>query len=1244
MSSIATVEPKLLSLLNPEEAVDLFRDLLWAEAWRQGINVLDVSVPSNITAADGGIDAEIKTVPATAGLVSDGLTRYQIKTGDFSATQDAKIKELLLKEKSTDLKERVKYCLENNGTFVIVLFGSDNPNPTEDDTTIAKCTELLKKDHPAIVDPKIKVLRASHIAGVLSMHIALSQRVQRNSRAQFRTHQEWTGQSDMRSEVKYGPAQEGIRVQLELELRNRDRAVHVCLTGEPGAGKTRMVLEATRASDLAPLVVYCPSPQHCKQASIVDLLVHEPQRHAIVVVDDVDIRDAQALWNEFEHKGPRIKLVTLHHEVPRIGGSTVTLSVPPLDDEQIFEILQEYVPGNQSKGFVPLCSGSPRVAHVIGSNLQRYPNDLLQPPDTVDVWGRYISGNDDPQSEAVRARHTFLQYCALFRKFGWQKPVGIELQGIIDLMQQHHSSIEKGEIVKAISGLRARRILQGETTLYITPKALHIWLWGEWWELYGPHIDVEPFVEALPDTLRGWFFDMLRYAQQSGVATKLVEQLLGPNGPFVNTSLLNSASGAEVFNILAEANPTRGLECLESTLGKESLDVLRDNTDGRRHVVWALERMAMWRPLFVRAARLLARLAVAENEPDISNNATGVFCDLFSLGPGDVAPTEAPPEERLPILTSMLTDENPLVRKLAVKACGNSLSHGHFVRTVGAEVQGLRIPPQLWKPTTYGEWFAAYEKAWTLLRESLPTLPPDEQIEAAKHLIQHSNQLGRIERLGPMVIATLRELAVAGLKKRELTDQLELITEHLDDYPEADRPSWTALLELVYGGTEFVARLHRHVGRTSWRADDATGQAMIVLAREVKDDAALLDVSLPWLFSDEAQNAHAFGYQLGKVDEDASIWPRLLTQAVVLAPKKNISLLGGYLRATKERDETAWYDQLVACSQDDGLAPLLYFLIFQSGLNDKAGELLVQVIKEGRAPVLVLRQFVIGSDVRILSETVLGEWRSLLRAGGDQAIQVLIELVDAYYTRSNPIRPIPLPDTVELLTDERLFTSGGRSGMHTDLSWRQLASAVVAQDPSQITPLAIVILDHLGVESAVLRRFGDTGPTTWLREVTQREPALVWQLVKERLGPPIDRRAFHLKHWIDNSHAFDERRPNFLDSVPREELWKWVDADVEHRAWYLAHLVAPILAPGSLARDVLLRYGQREDVQSNLRANFETGGWMGSESSHREGKRRAMELILVEEKETNVRDWIIKYIDLLTQRIEHAKVEEERES
>ncbi|MCC6263076.1 MAG: hypothetical protein IT169_05820 [Bryobacterales bacterium] len=115
------------------------------------------------------------------------------------------------------------------------------------------------------------------------------------------------------------------------------------------------------------------------------------------------------------------------------------------------------------------------------------------------------------------------------------------------------------------------------------------------------------------------------------------------------------------------------------------------------------------------------------------------------------------------------------------------------------------------------------------------------------------------------------------------------------------------------------------------------------------------------------------------------------------------------------------------------------------------------------------------------------------------------------------------------------------------------------------------------------------------------------------------------------------------DTVPRKDLWEWVDENIEKRSWYLAHLAAPILTPGSLARDILIRYGDREDVQSNLRANFDIEGWTGPESSHNEGKRRAMEHLLEKETEPTVRSWITKYIELLDRRVEQARIEEERE-
>lgn len=99
MNTIFEVEKRELSSLASDRAVDLFRELIWAEAIALGIGKNLIDVPSAITVADGGIDAEVRIVQFSGGqgIIKQDLTRYQIKTGEFSPSQESKIKEILRK-------------------------------------------------------------------------------------------------------------------------------------------------------------------------------------------------------------------------------------------------------------------------------------------------------------------------------------------------------------------------------------------------------------------------------------------------------------------------------------------------------------------------------------------------------------------------------------------------------------------------------------------------------------------------------------------------------------------------------------------------------------------------------------------------------------------------------------------------------------------------------------------------------------------------------------------------------------------------------------------------------------------------------------------------------------------------------------------------------------------------------------------------------------------------------------------
>src|SRR5450631_2216021 len=128
-NTIFSVGSRDLANLGADLAVGIFRELLWAEATTLGIGKHLINIPTSITVADGGVDAEIRDVPPMIGqgMIKSGLTCYQIKTGDYSLREKANRKKILFTPRSrgTVLEPRVEACLDKGGMLVIVLFGWD---------------------------------------------------------------------------------------------------------------------------------------------------------------------------------------------------------------------------------------------------------------------------------------------------------------------------------------------------------------------------------------------------------------------------------------------------------------------------------------------------------------------------------------------------------------------------------------------------------------------------------------------------------------------------------------------------------------------------------------------------------------------------------------------------------------------------------------------------------------------------------------------------------------------------------------------------------------------------------------------------------------------------------------------------------------------------------------------------------------------------------------------------------------
>ena len=127
-----------------------------------------------------------------------------------------------------------------------------------------------------------------------------------------------------------------------------------------------------------------------------------------------------------------------------------------------------------------------------------------------------------------------LLWLSLFKKFGFEPPFDSEWEMIASLIKTHEG-IPTGTLTRTVKKLKEMKILQGSSTLYITPKILHVYLWTQWWEQYNTRMAFDVLksisqgeVSDNTQNLVSGYSMMFEYAKQSpqasAVATKLLER------------------------------------------------------------------------------------------------------------------------------------------------------------------------------------------------------------------------------------------------------------------------------------------------------------------------------------------------------------------------------------------------------------------------------------------------------------------------------------------------------------------------------------------------------------------------------------------------------------------------------------------------------------------------------------------------------------------------------------------------
>ena len=144
----------------------------------------------------------------------------------------------------------------------------------------------------------------------------------------------------------------------------------------------------------------------------------------------------------------------------------------------------------------------------------------------------------------------------------------------------------------------------------------------------------------------------------------------------------------------------------------------------------------------------------------------------------------------------------------------------------------------------------------------------------------------------------------------------------------------------------------------------------------------------------------------------------------------------------------------------------------------------------------------------------------------------------------------------------------------------------------------------------------------------------------------MDSRGFWIQRWLEGGE-FCKPVEGALYLFPQRLIWQWIDENIEKRAWSVASFVPNALfheeGKPCLPRELLKRYGDREEVRRHFSANYSSESWTGPLSLHYKNKRQKLLEFKELENDSNVLLWIDEYISYLGSQIEQAEIGEERE-
>ncbi len=427
------------------------------------------------------------------------------------------------------------------------------------------------------------------------------------------------------------PSRAGLvqSIQEHADVSQSCSSVVLPVHGYAGVGKTRLVFEALSASpECGNLVLYTNDDRNAVE--MARRIANRDRGHLILVADECSVQSRLEIEDVLRGHTDRARVVTIDNTGIRptaVSAEHVLESLTKKDISAILEVNFPHVPeeyrdlyAGMSEGFirgaVELCNVHAEIekAGELGPGLANLSN--------------YI----DTHLSARQA--TALNVCSLVTKVGYSDDVSTQIEGLCEIVGVPIDVVAEA----TVSGQNPCGFIhRAGRFLYVTPEIVAKTAFGMAWELWVSRNPTR-FINRLPDVLVRPFLE--RVARS---ADREVHRIVGDcfREWIGELRVLDLTADAVADRIAAvvDTDPGKYLPALRDMLDSADMsDLSAVRGDGRsggwgprRTLVWLAERLMSFPEYLTDAEALLFRLALAESEPNIANNATGIWTQVFRM-------------------------------------------------------------------------------------------------------------------------------------------------------------------------------------------------------------------------------------------------------------------------------------------------------------------------------------------------------------------------------------------------------------------------------------------------------------------------------------------------------------------------------------------------------------------------------------------------------------------------------------